>query len=699
MEKKTRTIQHITWFLWFLVVLFVWACIATASLVASSVANPGCLETCGDVIVPYPFGIEDPKCAKDNKTFLLDSNRSTNPPKLYIGENIFVYNISVENSTVTTGIDAAFRCYNEAGLKWQFDQQITLEETPLTFSNSRNKFTSLGCDNLALMNDANGGFGGGCFSLCSHNESSPSDDGSCSGVGCCQTPIPKHLKTLNITLGKVSSSNISDISKGNISCIYAFLTDPTLFNMSTIDLHIDPSIDKRYPSSPVVLDWVVGKKNCEAREGTSGYACGDTGTLCSYSDNGRGYRCSCQEGYMGNPYLRQGCQVLGAIISFVISIRLIFILYKRRRQEKNFIKHGGLVLQNQRVRIFKEEELIKVTNNYGHLLGQGGFGSVYRGVLADDTHIAVKKPKGLDKTDLNQQFQHEICIISQVNHKNVVKLLGLCLHTDIPLLVYEFISNGTLFEHIHKTKSSFLRSWKNCLRIAEETASALNYLHSSADPPIIHRDVKSSNILLDDHHTAKVSDFGASVLIPLGQNGLAIAVQGTFGYLDPEYLTTGNLTAKSDVYSFGVLLIELLTGQNPCTFTRFGERSNLIQYFISSLENKNLFQILNVEAIDRIEREQILEVAKLIVNCLNSCGEKRPPMMEVVEVLAKLMRVSRESLLVQYNSEDTKSLTSDLPFHGLEFENATSHMGCQLSEFHLNETPLILNQVDSSIDL
>ena len=362
--------------------------------------------------------------------------------------------------------------------------------------------------------------------------------------------------------------------------------------------------------------------------------------------------------------------VLGAIISFVISILLSFILYKRRRQEKNFIKHGGLVLQNQRVRIFKEEELIKATNNYGHLLGQGGFGSVYKGVLADDTHIAVKKPRGLDKTDLNQQFQHEICIISQVNHKIVVKLLGLCLHTDIPLLVYEFISNGTLFEHIHKTKSSFLKSWKNCLRIAEEIASALNYLHSSADPPIIHRDVKSSNILLDDHHTAKVSDFGASVLIPLGQSGLGITVQGTNGYLDPEYLTTGNLTAKSDVYSFGVLLVELLTGQNPCTFTRLGARSNLIQYFISSLQDNNLLQILNVEAIDRIEREQILEVAKLTMNCLNSCGEKRPPMMEVAEVLAKLMKVSRESLLVQHNSEDTDSLTSDLPFYSFEIENA-----------------------------
>uniref|UniRef100_A0A2N9IBK4 Protein kinase domain-containing protein n=1 Tax=Fagus sylvatica TaxID=28930 RepID=A0A2N9IBK4_FAGSY len=566
------------------------------------------------------------------------------------------------------------------GIMWQFDQEIKLLNTPLTFSNTRNKFTALGCDNLAFMNDADGGFGGGCFSFCGHNKSS-SDDGSCSGFGCCQTPIPKHLKTLNMTIEKVNST--SDYSRTGISCSYAFLTDPTLYNILDIDLFTNPTDlleDDQYPRPPVVLDWVVGKDKCEASEGPLGYACGETlPELCA-------------------PTLTMATDIVAYVWKDISETHTTPKDAKRRRREKNFIKHGGSVLENQRVRIFKEEELIKATQNYNHLLGQGGFGSVYKGVLLDKTIIAVKKPR-VDKKNLNIEFQHEIRIISQVNHKNVVKLLGLCLHTDVPFLVYEYISNGTLYDLLHKTGSSFLRSWKNCLKIAEETASALNYLHSSADPPIIHRDVKSANILLDEHHTAKVSDFGASVLIPTGQNGIATTAQGTPGYLDPEYLTTGNLTAKSDVYSFGVVLVELLTGHNPCTFTRFGKRSNLIQYFNSSLQDNNLFQILNVEAVDRIEREQIQEIANLAMNCMNSCGEKRPTMMEVAEVLGKLMRVSQANFLVQHNREETESLAGDfdllLPSRG--FENATSLMGCQLSESHLSESSSILNSDVSTV--
>ncbi|KAI7996779.1 Wall-associated receptor kinase 5 [Camellia lanceoleosa] len=224
-----------------------------------------------------------------------------------------------------------------------------------------------------------------------------------------------------------------------------------------------------------------------------------------------------------------------------------------------------------------------------------GSGAVYKEVLANGSLVAVKKPNVADKTKIKhfqrevikQEFQHEISIVSQVNHKNGVKLLGLCLETKFSSLIYEFISNGSLFDHLHVKRSEMLKSWANRLRIAVEISLALDYLHSLADPPIIHRDVKSMNILLDEKFTAKVSDFGASVLIPFSQSVVDTKIQGTHGYLDPEYLIIGLLTIKSDLYSFGVVLMELLTGQKPILKQKNPEENvNFIQYFISSVEQK-----------------------------------------------------------------------------------------------------------------
>ncbi|GMP83224.1 hypothetical protein CsSME_00037213 [Camellia sinensis var. sinensis] len=328
------------------------------------------------------------------------------------------------------------------------------------------------------------------------------------------------------------------------------------------------------------------------------------------------------------------------LLAFVIII--IWGGCNRRNKLRNFQQNGGFLLKHQKIRIFSEKELEKATEKYdkGRLLGQGGSGAVYKGVLADKSVVAIKKPNEFKHLIIKEEFQHEISVVSQINHKNVVKVLGLCLETKFPLLIYEFISNGSLFDHLYVKRSAILKSWANRLRIAAETSLALDYLYSLADPPIIHRDVKSTNILLDENFTAKISDFGASVLIPSGESAVVTKIQGTRGYLDPEYLITGLLTVKSDVYSFGVVLMELLTGQKPICPHNSEENGNFIQYFISSVEQKRFSQVLInfEEVVEARETEQIEAMAELAVKCLHRYGTERPTMKEVAEQLVGLKK-------------------------------------------------------------
>ncbi|CAN1126230.1 Wall-associated receptor kinase-like 22 [Linum perenne] len=209
--------------------------------------------------------------------------------------------------------------------------------------------------------------------------------------------------------------------------------------------------------------------------------------------------------------------------------------------------------------------------------------------------------------------------------KNVVKLLGCCLETQVPLLVYEFIPNGTLFHYLHDRRpveQQLILTWKARLRIATEVAGALSYLHSAASTPVYHRDIKSTNILLDGECRAKIADFGISRTINIDQTHLTTKVQGTFGYLDPEYYQSSQFTEKSDVYSFGVVLVELLTRKRAVS---------------CSIEERNhVLEMIDRELKMEAKTEEILIVAELAKKCLRLTGKERPSMKQVTTALESI---------------------------------------------------------------
>ena len=341
---------------------------------------------------------------------------------------------------------------------------------------------------------------------------------------------------------------------------------------------------------------------------------------------------------------------MGFLLKFFGGYKFYQLLKKRKyrvHKEKLFKQNGGFLLQekfstigsSKAVKIFTAEELQRSTDNFNssRFLGQGGYGTVYKGMLLDGSIVAVKKSKAIENSQI-EQFINEVVILSQINHRNIVKLLGCCLETEYPLLVYEFIPNGTLSQHIHEQDLELSLSWENRIRIACEVAGAVAYMHSAASIPILHRDIKSSNILLDEKYGAKVSDFGTSREILDDKTHLTTKVQGTFGYFDPEYFQSSKFTEKSDVYSFGVVLVELLTGEKPISFARDEEERSLVAHFIALTKEDRLHQILHPQIAREAVREDIDAIAKLAKKCLRWNGKTRPTMKEVSMELEALRK-------------------------------------------------------------
>ncbi|KAI7988554.1 Wall-associated receptor kinase 2 [Camellia lanceoleosa] len=663
----------------FLQLKLAWVVLGAAFAAASATAQtlPGCQEFCGNISIPYPFGTSEGCHIADD--FLVTCNDTDqDAPKLYLNtsqSNIEITEIFLSGEFRILAL-IGYDCFNKGGGgEDNLKPWITLAKFPI--SNTQNKFTAVGCDTYAYIIGSFGrNYTTGCMSLCDSIDDVI--NGSCSGIGCCQTSIPKGVTNYNIEVH--SYYNHASVWGFN-PCSYTFVAEETTYNFSSSDL----ANMQGKTMVPMILDWAVGNQTCdEAMKNLTSYAC-KANSDCYDFDNGPGYRCNCPNGYEGNPYLPNGCiDINECVISRPCNMTCQNLpgTYNCSCPEgfegdgrKNGsgcspIHHHRFPLINialgsiQSAKIFTSEDLKKATNNYheSKVLGQGGHGTVYKGILPDNTIVAIKKSNVLDQSQSQiEQFINEVIILSQVNHRNVVKFLGCCLETQVPLLVYEFVTNGTLSDHIHTTdhnRSSI--TWENRLRIATEIAAALSYLHSAASTPIIHRDVKSTNILLDDNYISKVSDFGASRLIPVDQIQLTTLVQGTLGYVDPEYFHTSQLTEKSDVYSFGVVLVELLTGKKALSFNRLELERNLAMYFVSSMKEDRLLEIVDEQVMNVAKADQLKEVATLAKRCLRVKGDKRPTMKEVAVELEGLRIMEKHSWVKDNkNLEETQYLLGD----------------------------------------
>ncbi|BAT00826.1 Os07g0248600, partial [Oryza sativa Japonica Group] len=351
------------------------------------------------------------------------------------------------------------------------------------------------------------------------------------------------------------------------------------------------------------------------------------------------------------------------IVTFLITL----VMFQKQKMNEYFKKNGGSILQKvDNVKIFSKDELKKITKNNSEVLGQGGFGKVYKGTLGDNTIVAVKTSIEVNEAR-KDDFTNEVIIQSQMMHNNIIKLLGCCLEVDVPMLVYEFAANGNLQDILHGDGNIPLPLHLR-LDIAIESAEGLRYMHSSTNRTIRHGDVKPANILLTDKFIPKISDIGTSKLLTVDKD-FTMFVVGSMGYIDPVFHKTGHLTQKSDVYSFGVVLLELIS-RKP---TIYGENCSLIIEFQQSYDKENSGRMMFDKDIEIEEDILILEeIGRLAMECLKEKVEERPDMKEVAERLVMLRR-SRKGGQGSYS-------ISPQNFEEISIEGTPKSFGAEISE-------------------
>ncbi|KAL0443818.1 UNVERIFIED_CONTAM: Receptor-like cytoplasmic kinase [Sesamum latifolium] len=321
----------------------------------------------------------------------------------------------------------------------------------------------------------------------------------------------------------------------------------------------------------------------------------------------------------------------------------------RVHYEEKASNFGNIQVAAERgLQVFTFKQLHSATGGFGksNVIGHGAFGMVYRGVLQNGRKVAVKLMDQAGKQG-EDEFTAEVELLGRLSSPYLLLLIGYCSESNRKLLVYEFMANGGLQEHLYpitgnKTVSSNL-NWETRLRIALEAAKGLEYLHEHISPPVIHRDFKSSNILLDKNFHAKVSDFGLAKLGSEKAGGhVSTRVLGTQGYVAPEYALTGHLTTKSDVYSYGVVLLELLTGRVPVDMKRPPGEGVLVSWALPQLTDRDkVGEIMDPALEGQYSMKEVVQVAAIAAMCVQPEADYRPLMADVVQSLVPLVKQHR----------------------------------------------------------
>ncbi|CAI0553301.1 unnamed protein product [Linum tenue] len=289
-----------------------------------------------------------------------------------------------------------------------------------------------------------------------------------------------------------------------------------------------------------------------------------------------------------------------------------------RPSKDHFVSASGVLR-------YSYKDIQKATQNFTTTVGQGSFGVVYKAVLNSGDTYAVKVLAS-DSRQGEKEFQTEVCLLGRLHHRNLVNLIGYCVDKGQRMLIYEFMSNGSLANLLYNNDAIIL-SWEDRVQIALDISHGIEYLHEGAVPAVIHRDLKSANILLDLSMRAKVADFGLSKEDAFDERNSGL--KGTYGYIDPVYIATNRFTTKSDIYSFGVIIFELITGIHP--------HQNLMEYInLAGMSSDGVDEIIDGKLVGKCEIQEARELAKIGHRCLHKFQRKRPTIGEVSQGILKI---------------------------------------------------------------